>query len=63
MVIIIGGVEILEKGSDYSWEVLNFVKLGSLKCWVYDNSYESSKKCWAFDRGIAQVLCFARVIF
>ena len=43
------GVE-WERGSDYRWEVLKFMKLGS-------------QKTRQNDGGIAQVLCFARVIF
>ena len=31
-------MQFMKKGSDYSREVLNFVKLSSQKCWVYDNS-------------------------
>ena len=53
-----------KRGSDYRWEVLKFVKLGSQKCWVYDNSQKhNGQKTRQNDRGIAQVLCFARVIF
>ena len=31
-------LQFIKKGGDYSREVLEFVKLSSQKCWVYDNS-------------------------
>ena len=50
VVVIAGRVEIHEKGSDFSKEVLRFMKKGS------DSSREvlkfvkiSGKKCWAYD--------------
>ena len=34
----------IKKGSDYSKEVLKFVKISSQKCWVYDNSQKKVVK-------------------
>ena len=34
----------MKKGSDYSREVLKFVKISSKKCWVYDNSQKKVVK-------------------
>jgi hypothetical protein len=31
-------LKFVKMSSDFSREVLKFVKLGSQKCWVYDNS-------------------------
>ena len=44
VVLYYGGVEIRKKGSDYSKEVLKFVKTSSQKCWVYDSSQKVVKR-------------------
>ena len=37
-------LKFMKKGSDYSREVLKFVKISSQKCWVYDNSQKKVVK-------------------
>ena len=54
----------MKKGSDYSREVLKFVKLSSHKCWVYDNSQNRMVILrGVFEGRFSQTLYFAIVIF
>ena len=57
------GHQFTKRNSDYKWKMLKFMKLGNQKLWFYDNSQKQVQKTRQNDRGIAQVLCFATVIF
>ena len=52
-----------KRGSDYRWEVLKFMKLGSQKCWVYDNSQKKVVKSVGFMTMPALKYCVLRGSF
>jgi hypothetical protein len=56
-------LKFVKMSSDFSREVLKFVKLGSQKCWVYDNSQKKVVKSVRFMACTALKYCVLRGSF
>ena len=56
-------LKFVKMSSDFSREVLKFVKLGSQKCWVYDNSQKKVVKSVGFMTMPALKYCVLRGSF